>query len=163
MALLECKKHEDLSDKVPLGVKILSYKVKLKTEGEYICLARLEVPKYSVKRSKACGVDYEEGLLVDETLGLSKTEINAIEGSFGAECYTCDDLAVESFSGVQDKFYCLMGNYLNLNSKAAQPLSGDEELMKQEIVEVLNLFKNDYQFILTTEQLEGIDLVLSNE
>jgi hypothetical protein len=160
-ALVECEQFADLTGEVPLGVAVLDYKVKLKQTGLFICLARLEVPKYLAKRSPACGLDFNAGQITLEQLGLSITQITAIEGSNQPVCLTCDDIALKDYAGVQNKFYCLVGNYLKLNAKSKQPLSDEEVLMKEEILQVLKIFQVSYGFVLSKDQRDAIEMILA--
>jgi len=159
-AYLQCGQSAQEEGKIPTGVNLISYRVVEVAMGTFQCVAKIEVIKYLSRKSKACGVDYEKGLQIKKELGVKKSNLLTIEGAHREQCTTCDDIDLQQAQQVQDKYFCLMTNYLGLLS-LEQP-DNDQILIKEELQEVMKVFLMSYKFVLAKEQIEGMEQVLKS-
>ena len=162
VAIASCKVKAESSNNIPLGVDLLGHKAKPSGEGVFLCLATISVPKFKMRRSKVCGPDYSIKQQSIDQLLVSLDEIIEIEGSYLQECFSCDDIEIEDYDSLQNKYFCLVGNYLKLSSKAMQPLTEDQKLIKTELYEVMELLYRDYSVVLSKEQRNGLEKIFQS-
>ena len=125
------------------------------------CIAKVMVPQYALKKTKVCGVDYKKGQMVNEELGLDIASLMTIDGAHRAECSTCDDIDLKTGAQVQEKYFCLLGNYLKLQSDSS--MSNDKLLMMAELKAVMAVFLDTYEPVLSSGQIQGMQQVLMEQ